>query len=146
MSFPNMQLRALVESLVAYAMSKGWKASEVEATFDSLMEPMRRREKEAKLARMAEELTLSHAEDVLIRAMGEYWDSPKMDDFFGALKLRFPTRLKTLASIDDWAGEASNERSECGDSSDYEKLADKALNALRRLPWPKPVQVDQVPG
>lgn len=146
MSFPNMQLRALLESTIAYAMAKGWKAAEVESTFDALMKPMREAEKKAEVERLSRELTLSQAEDALDRAMGEFWEPNVMLPFFEALRLRFPRHHKTIANIDDWAGDASNEREEDLASDEYVRLACKAINALKRLPWPKPVQVDREQG
>ena len=141
-----MQLRALLESTIAYAMSKGWQAADVEATFDALMKPMRQAEKKAEIERFSRELTFSQAEDALCHAMGEFWEPDVMLSFFEALKLRFPRHHKTIANIDDWAGDASNERAEGCGTSEYERLSYAALRALRRLPWPKLVQVDPIQG
>jgi len=146
MSHTNTQLQALLESVIAYAMTKNWKVAEVEAAFSALMEPMRRREANDRVEHLYRTLTPEQAENMLIHAMAERWKDNVMSTFFAALKLRFPTRCKTIDNIDDWAGAASNEASEHGGTEEYEKLADKALKALCRLPWPKPVQVDPALG
>ncbi len=147
MSFPNMQLRALVESLVAYASAKGWSVREVESTFDSLMEPMRKREAQRELEAYAERLTYIDAYEALTYAMTDYWDQEKMDRLFAALALRFPKRAKTIENIDQWAGDASNENHEKRPDEAYvARMYNKALNALKRLPWPEPVQVDPIQG
>ena len=144
MAFPNMQLRALVGSLVAYAESQGWSVAEVEATFHSMMEPLRKREEAASLARLAERLTLKEAEDAVSYAMSDFWDEDKMTQLFAALTLRFPKRAKTVVNIDDWAGEACNEIHEsCPDEDLAARLYNKALKALRSLPWPATVEVNQ---
>jgi len=142
MAFPNVKLQALMESLVAYAVANDWGVEEVEVAFGRAMKPLRAHHERKASVRLAEELTFFQAKGDLDHAMGVYWDSPKMDRLFEALRLRFPRHAKTIKNIDDWAGDASNEREEDLDSDEYVRLACKALNALKRLPWPAAVKVD----
>jgi hypothetical protein len=76
----------------------------------------------------------------LDEAMGVCWDERVVQDLFQRLRDRFPRHHKSLARIEEWVGDNSNERSDIethsgGSEDKYSHAWNKVMNAVDRLPW-----------
>ena len=84
---------------------------------------------------MRQKLSRRMVHDKLDLAMGIIWDDDEVRALFYRLQDRFPRHHKTLARIEDWAGDNSNVRCEDGYTSEFTHAWDKVMRAVDRLPW-----------
>lgn len=94
---------------------------------------------------MKSEVGKEQVEEVLSRAMSEWWDDGEVDELERRLTERFPRHAKTVARIVERAGDASNTRSELESEDDkelelelerdYDRQSAAVMRAIAKLPW-----------
>lgn len=135
-----LDIKGLAEMYVVDAKKLGHDAHRILRAVMTALEPLEAEELAARIAKEAKELTFDSAEDQLGHSMSEFWESDDVDELEATLKVRFPRHHKTIDNIIEWAGDASNEREDMGkdgDDREFQRVWDKTMNALKKLPWEK---------